>query len=499
MECLGPEELVAYVRGAGAEARAVEAHVRECPGCAMELLLAREALGELRTKAARPATDRLRTAPVKRSIAWIPWAVAAGLLTAALFFGVVCRPSGPASQLVKTPEPVRLKPPPLSRPPLEAPRLPEPPPNPPIPIAPPESPNTPPAAPPEPKPEKAPEPLKAAPTVPPAPEPEPRKPAPTLVEKAVVARVLLSVGTTAPAVGRIFRAGETLVTARQDFVELSLEGFGRLYIRENSQADLGAPGDVALHEGEMLVKMDPGRKLGSLKLAVAQVEPLAPMFNVLATKTSAEISILDGRITAGTVSAKGPATMFMKSGKSPDVRPLDPGFASWIPEKLALKKFTGWFEAEDFSSLQGFRASPSEGASGGKAVVQIADQGAVATKLALPFKGRHILWLRARQYEAKSTLIGIRLNGQSGPEIKLEWTEGKAWRWVGPLVVNADHLDLGITALSRWPLKEGEPTRSFPVVLDAVVLSNDPKYVPPEKLMEEGRGLELSFDEPSGR
>jgi hypothetical protein len=320
-----------------------------------------------------------------------------------------------------------------------------------------------------------------------------------VVEKAVVARVIRSAGGTAPPVGRTFRAGETVATARQEYLEVALEGYGQLFFRENSQADLGASGDVTLHEGEMLAKMDPGRKWGPLKLAVAQVEPLAPVFNVLATKTSAEISILDGRVASGGVSAKGPATMLVKAGKVPEVRTLDSGFASWIPDKLALKKFTGWFEAEDFSSLQGFRASPYEGTSGGKAVVQIAEQGAVGTKLALPFKGRHVVWLRARQYEAKPTLIGIHLNGQPGADVKLEWMDGKAWRWVGPLVINSDRLDIGVTALSRWPLKEGEGNRSFPVVLDAVVISSDLKFVPPEKLTEEGRGLELVFDEPAGK
>jgi len=34
------------------------------------------------------------------------------------------------------------------------------------------------------------------------------------------------------------------------------------------------------------------------------------------------------------------------------------------------------------------------------------------------------------------------------------------------------------------------------VTVDAVVVSSDPKFVPPEKLPEEGRGLELSLDEP---
>ena len=502
MDCLSPEQMVAYVRGGGPSPRAVEAHVRDCPACAMELLLVRETLGELRAKAIRPGTDRLRTVPRKRSITWVPWAVAASLLIAALIFAVAFHPTPPPG-IVKTPDPVRPKPAPLPPPPIDVPKLPDPAPKLPDPVPMPEPLKPQPEIPPAPKPEKAPEPVKPPLPVPPAPEPEPKKPAPTVVEKAVIARVTHSMGSTMSPIGRTFRAGETVTTTRQEYLEVALEGYGRLYFRENSQADLGAAGDVTLHEGEMLAKMDPGRRLSSLKLAVVQVEPLAPVFNVLATKTSAEISILDGRIAVGTASAKGPATMIVKSGKAPEIRALDPGFASWIPDKLASKKFTGWFEAEEFPNLQGFRVSPSEGSSGGKAVVQIADQGGVATKLALPFKGRHVVWLRARQYEAKPAVIGIHLNGQATADVKLEW-DGKPWRWVGPLIVSTDRLDLGITALSRWPLKEGgEAARSFPVVIDAVVVSSDLKYIPPEKpperLTEEGRGQELAFDDPAGK
>ena len=46
------------------------------------------------------------------------------------------------------------------------------------------------------------------------------------------------------------------------------------------------------------------------------------------------------------------------------------------------------------------------------------------------------------------------------------------------------------------PLKEGDERRSFPVVVDAVLVSSDTKFVPPEKQPEEGRVLELSLDEP---
>src|SRR5207237_1348490 len=65
MDCLSPEQLVLYVRGGGADPRGVEAHVRDCPGCGMELLLIRETLGEARWKTGRPGTDRLRLLPAK--------------------------------------------------------------------------------------------------------------------------------------------------------------------------------------------------------------------------------------------------------------------------------------------------------------------------------------------------------------------------------------------------------------------------------------------------
>jgi len=496
MDCLSPEQLVAYVQGGGADPRGVEAHVRGCPACGLQLLMARETLAERRPKSVRPATDRLRAIPPKRQTAWIPWAAAAGLLVAALLF-VVASPKSPAPRTVslKSPDPA---PPPAPPPPAMPIRPVAPDPQPPSPTPAPEPPKPRPEVRPAPLPEKAPDPVPPPPPSVPKPEPapEPKKPAPTLVEKAVVARVIRSLGSGAAPVGRLYRAGESFATARQEYVEISLEGYGHLFFRENSQAELGASGEVTLHEGEMLARMDPGRKLKSLKLAVAQVEPLASVFNVLATKISAEISLLGGHLSTGLVTARGPATLILKNGRVPEVRPLDPGFASWLPEKLASKKYSGWYEAEEAPSLQGFRVMGSDGASGGKAAVQVAEQGLLAMKIGLPFKGRHVVWLRARQYEAKPTLIGIHLNGQPGAEVKLEGAEGKPWRWIGPLLVNADRLDLGLAALSRWPLKEGDERRSFPVVVDAVVVSSDPRFVPPEKLPEERRGLELNLDEP---
>ena len=70
MDCLSPEQLVSYVRGGGADPRGVEAHVRDCPACGMELLLVRETLGELRAKTSRPGTDRFRVVSPRRSVAW---------------------------------------------------------------------------------------------------------------------------------------------------------------------------------------------------------------------------------------------------------------------------------------------------------------------------------------------------------------------------------------------------------------------------------------------
>ena len=60
MECPGAESMVRYLRGNGDDPRGLEAHVRDCPACAMELLLAREALVGLPVARAafRPPTAR---------------------------------------------------------------------------------------------------------------------------------------------------------------------------------------------------------------------------------------------------------------------------------------------------------------------------------------------------------------------------------------------------------------------------------------------------------
>ncbi len=496
MACPDLESLVSYVRGRSADPRGVEAHVRDCPACAMQLLLTRETLGDLRAKAARPPTDRLRALPAKpRSASWIPWAAAAAVLVAALVVAVVATRPAPAPLAVKVPD----KPKPVVPVAPEIPKpAPEQPPRP-VPLPAPEVPKPLPEAPPAPKPESAPPvPEPRRPEPPPAkPVPEPAKPAPTLVEKAVVARVIHSMGGANAAVGRAIRAGDLIATARQEFLAVAVEGYGQLYFRENSQAQIGPSGDISLQEGEMLARLDPGMKWGSIKTPLAPIEPTAPVVDVQMSKSVLQVSVLSGRIMVSLVPAVGPATVVVKNGKASELRPLDPGFAGWLPDKLASKRFSGWYEAEDFPTLQGFKAMPVEQASARQAAVQVADAGAIATKIALPFKGRHAVWIRAKQYEAKSAAIGIHVNGQAAGEVKLDFSEGKVWRWVGPLIVNADRLDLEITALSRWPLKQGAgDNRSFPVVIDCVLVASDPKAVPPEKPGDDARGVELVLDEP---
>src|SRR5436190_21459561 len=105
MECLSPEQMVSYVRGGGADPRGVEAHVRDCPACAMELLLVRETLGDSRAKAGRPGTDRFRpTAVPARPAVWIPWVAAAAVLVGALVVAVLSQNPPPPSAVVKQPE-----------------------------------------------------------------------------------------------------------------------------------------------------------------------------------------------------------------------------------------------------------------------------------------------------------------------------------------------------------------------------------------------------------
>jgi ferric-dicitrate binding protein FerR (iron transport regulator) len=501
MECVSPEQMAAYLRGRGnGEFRALEDHVRDCPACAMELLLARETLHELKVKG-RPATERLRM-PRRPGGSWIPWAAAAVVLVALLLYAI--QPSNPAkgkdTAVGPHPVPVAPKQPEIPVPDKHVGESPKPEPKPPTPEPPkpkPEPFEIPPPVVPKPAPKPEPDPVKPPEVPKPVPDPEPKKSSPTVpVAPTVVAKVLRSVGTNVA--GKTIAVGDTLATGRQEFVEVSYEGYGTLYFRENSRVDLGLNGEINLHDGEMLAKIDSGRRLGLIKTPAAEIELQATLFDIQASKTATEISVVEGHAAVGAVVAKGPMALVAKTGKSAEARPLDPGFASWVPDKLAGKKFVGWFEGESFTALQGFKVMEQDAASGRRAAVQVAEQGTAAFKAALPFKGRHLVWLRVRQYETKATSIGLQINGQTVGEgsLKIDAAAGKPWRWLGPFAVNSDRLDLAVAALSRNPL--ANPDRnSFPVVLDTVFVTSDVKATPPEKLPEERRAFELILDEPA--
>jgi hypothetical protein len=308
-----------------------------------------------------------------------------------------------------------------------------------------------------------------------------------------VAKVVRTVGGAAP--GKMLYAGDILQTARQEFAEVALEGYGSLYFRENSRVELGPSGEIHLHDGEMLARLEAGRALGSLRTPAGELDVQASLFDVQASRLQTEISLVDGRATIGAVSAKGPGALVVKGGKAAEPRGLDAGFLSWLPDKLAARRFAGWVEAESFPTLQGFKVADLDGASGRKALVQIAEQGNAATRIPLPWKGRHAFFLRVRQYEAKAVVLGLQVNGQSLGELKVESTDLKPWRWVGPFLVTGDRLDLGVAALSRFP-QGGSERNSFPVVLDAVFISTDLKALPPERLAEGARAFDLVLEEP---
>lgn len=499
MKCLSEEQLVAYLRGTGDDPRLIESHALQCPGCAYQLLLARESLAELVSKSIQPGTDRLlairpQATRTSRGPSWIPWSAAAALLVAVLLFAVLSPKAPLPSPAPAVGRPPSNLPPRSSQVTASVPKvdlIPEPKTRIPIPEAPasgaqPEPkvvlPPPPPTAPRSDLPAPAPRKEPAEPPAAPRPAPEPKRPAPTLVEKAVVARVIHSVGLTPSAAGRVLRSGDLLTTVRSEFLEVAIENYGQVYFRENSQVEFGASGDIFLHEGEMLARVDPEQPLGQIKTPIAVLEPQTRLFNVVAGKTSTEVSFLSGNFIIGSSKAAGPTTMIAKSGKPPEIRSLEPGFASWIPDKLAAKRFTGFYEGEEFPMLQGFKAMPYEQSSGGQAAVQSSDQAALAFKTALPFKARYAVWVRVRQFEGKAAVMGIRLNGQSALDAKLDFAETRSsWRWVGPVMASGDRLDFAVQALSRWPLKEGEPARSFPVVVDVVMVTSDLKSTPPEK------------------
>jgi hypothetical protein len=289
-------------------------------------------------------------------------------------------------------------------------------------------------------------------------------------------------------------AGDTLSTGRQEFVEVALDGYGSLYFRENSKVELGLAGEINLHDGGMMAKVDGGRRLGLLRTPAAEVEIQSSLFDVQAARGQTEVSIADGIVSVGSVVTKGPSALLAKPGKAAELRPLDPGFASWLPDRLASKRFAGWFEGESFTALQGFKVAEQAQASGGRAAVQTAEGATALLKAPLPFKGRHAVWLRMKTYESKSTTISLHLNGQALGEIKID-PEAKPWRWVGPFFVISDRLELAVTALGRLP--GSTPDRNqFPVALDTVWVTSDVKSAPPEKFGDDRRSFDFMVEEP---
>lgn len=495
MQCLTPEQVVSYLRGNGGDPRALEAHVRDCPACGIELLLARETLSDLKpARAIKPATRKV--AVVHQRTSWIPWAAAAAVFVVAILLVLqLGKPSGgPSDTAVKrdpAPRPEAPKAPELSpeapKPEAPKPETPRPEPRPEIPVPKPEVPRPePPPVTPTPRPEPKPE------TPKPERKPEPEKPKPTVVERAIVARVTHAVGGPPFVAGRTIFAGETFTTARQEFAAVALDGYGHLWFRENSKVEIGPGGEINLHEGAMLARIDSGRRMGLCKTPAADIELHAPMFHLEATKQGTELSVLDGRAAVGAVAVKGPSMIAVRPGKPAEAKPLEPGFVSWLPDKLAAKKFGGWIEGESANPMVGFKAMPSEGA---VAAVQVEERASLALKFALPYKGRHILWLRVRQYAAKPIGLAIMLNGQPVPDQRVEGVEGKPWRWL-PIVVNSDRVDLVLAPAAGNAFKKNDERRAFAVVLDAALLTTDPKFVPPERAPEEPDAYSLVLEEP---
>jgi hypothetical protein len=484
MDCLSAEQLAAYLRGGrDGDARAVEAHVRDCPGCAIALLLAREAL-----PAQRAATRKF---VLRRRSNWLPWAAAA-ILVAAVTVALLLPGNPPPREVVKPPVP---KPAPKAAPEEPRPVVVEAPKPAPAPAPKPETPLATPGPKLEPKPAPRPEPKSETPVVKPQPAPEPKKPepAPTVVEKFAVARVAHSTGG-APA-GKTYFAGDTVATAKQEFLALALDGYGMLYVRENTKAEIDIEGALTLHEGEILGHVDSGRRMAPMKTPAGEIQLQAELFDVQATKAGVEVSVVEGRAAQGQFSVKGPSMLFARPGKAAESRPLEAGFAGWVPDKIASKRFAAWFEGEAFAPLAGFRAMEFEGASRSQAAVQTAEQGTAVLRAALPVRARQVLWLRVRQYPGKAVTVGLQVNGQSAGTVSLEGQEGKPWRWVGPVAFTSDRLDLAVAALSRFPLA-AEERRSFPVVVDAVAVSTDLKFVPAERVPEELRPYALDLGEP---
>ena len=65
MKCLSTDQIVAFIRNGNGEVPAVEAHLKECPKCAMEVLTARETLMELGAARSSKSGTRRAVAPRK--------------------------------------------------------------------------------------------------------------------------------------------------------------------------------------------------------------------------------------------------------------------------------------------------------------------------------------------------------------------------------------------------------------------------------------------------
>lgn len=485
MDCLTTDRIVAYLRGRDVDARAVEDHLRVCPKCALEALTAREALRGLKNgRTKKPPSSRWRAVVLRRRRSgWLPWVAAAVVLLVAgvLWLTRDAAPEDPGGVAAPRPAPAPVEPVPAPAPKPELVRRPETPdpepvPEPePAPKAPrvvrrPEKPPTPPAPKPDPEP---------APPAPPKKEPAPR----TVVERPRVGTI---VRATSDAAGRAVFAGETVETKRTEFLALALDGFGTVYFREDSRAEIAPEGRIALHEGGLFADLEPRRRLPPVATPEVEVDAASPRFGIQVGRSGTDVTVAEGFATAGGASVRGPARISLRPGKDPETGPPEPGFASWIPAALAARSFTGWFEAEAFQTMRGFEAREAEG-SGGRAAVQIAAQGAaIGDRLALPYKGRYVAWVRVRQYAAREIALALRVNGRAVPAVRLKGQEGASpWRWVGPVPLTADRAEIILSAMTRWAFRENDERRSFPVVADLVAVSSDLEFIPPERLPEE--------------
>jgi len=300
-----------------------------------------------------------------------------------------------------------------------------------------------------------------------------------------------AVGAPADAVGRRVFAGEVVATGRSETLALAVDGLGQVWLREGSRAEFAGP-DVTLHEGGLMAKADVP---ATFRTPISLFDVGAGMVDLQSSKTASELSVVAGRARAGDARIEGPGMLAVRPGRAPEVRPLEPGFAGWVPDKLATKRFSAWLEAETFKPV-GFRAMEFDAASGVQAMVQVEERALLALKAPLPARGRHVLWVRARQYVAKPVIVGLGVNGADPAPVRLEGREGQPWRWIGPVPFTADRLDLVVAALTPHFLRPDDERRSFPVVIDAAFVSTDVKAVPPERLPERPAPYALTLDAP---